>query len=152
MLATKDGPGAGERYTCNLFWPCLWHVGVLGPGIEPTPQQQPEPQQWPHQILSLLNYQGTPTPAILISSYKKNKSNQILPDTQKFIKYRHSLANTKFYATFVVISIKTYFFSVVWLPPCMKVLLQTDRNRSNPCSWNQAITRSSTLLTEHRSL
>ena len=28
-----------------FFWLCPWHVEVPGAGIEPIPQQQPEPQQ-----------------------------------------------------------------------------------------------------------
>ena len=29
-----------------FFWPCLWHVELPGPGIEPLTQQQPKPQHW----------------------------------------------------------------------------------------------------------
>ena len=43
-----------------FFWPCPQHVKVLGPGIEPAPHQQPEPQKWQHQILNLLSHRGTP--------------------------------------------------------------------------------------------
>ena len=28
---------------CFVFWPCLQHAEVLGPGVEPEPQQCPEP-------------------------------------------------------------------------------------------------------------
>ena len=38
------------------FFPLLQHMEVLGPGIESTPQQWPEPQQWQYQILKLLHH------------------------------------------------------------------------------------------------
>ena len=41
--------------TQEFFWPCPWHVEVLGPGTEPAPQQ------WQHQTLNPLSQQGTPT-------------------------------------------------------------------------------------------
>ena len=43
----------------HLFWPCLWHVEVPGPGIESMPQQLPELLQWQHQTLNLLCHKGT---------------------------------------------------------------------------------------------
>ena len=39
--------------------PHLWHLEVLGPGIQPTPQQRPEPQLWQHQILNPLSHHET---------------------------------------------------------------------------------------------
>ena len=36
-----------------LFSPCLWHVEVPRPGIEPKPQHWPKPLQWQYQILNL---------------------------------------------------------------------------------------------------
>ena len=44
----------------TFFWPGLWNAEFPGPGIELLPQQQPELQQWLHQILNLLNHLGTP--------------------------------------------------------------------------------------------
>ena len=41
-------------FVCFL-WPLLWHAQVLGPGMEPVPQQSQ------CQILNLLNQQGTPS-------------------------------------------------------------------------------------------
>ena len=32
---------------------------VTGAGIEPSPQQSPEPQQWQYWILNLLSHKGT---------------------------------------------------------------------------------------------
>ena len=32
-------------FVCFLFLAASWHAEVSGPGIEPTPQQQPKPQQ-----------------------------------------------------------------------------------------------------------
>ena len=49
-----------------FFWPHLWHVELPGPGIKPTPKQQSKPQQWHHQILNLLNHQGTPRIFIIL--------------------------------------------------------------------------------------
>lgn len=43
-----------------FFWLCPWHKEASRPGIEPVPQQRPEPQQWKDQILNLLSYPGTP--------------------------------------------------------------------------------------------
>ena len=37
---------------------CLWYKEVPGPGIEPIPQQGPEPQQWQAWILKPLGHQG----------------------------------------------------------------------------------------------
>ena len=37
----------------------LWHVEVLGPRIEPLPQQRPEPLEWQHWILNPLHHKGT---------------------------------------------------------------------------------------------
>ena len=42
----------------GFFGPCLQHVEILRPGIEPVPQQQSEPLQWQHQILNLLCHKG----------------------------------------------------------------------------------------------
>lgn len=42
-----------------FFWLCPWHKEASRPGIEPVPQQRPEPQQWKDQILNLLSYPGT---------------------------------------------------------------------------------------------
>ena len=36
------------------FWLCLWHTDVSRAGVEPSPQQQPEPQLRQCQILNLL--------------------------------------------------------------------------------------------------
>ena len=47
-------------YTISFFlWPHPCHVDFPGPGIEPVPQQWPEPQQWQHWIFNLLHYQET---------------------------------------------------------------------------------------------
>ena len=54
-------------FSLFLFWPCLWHMEVLGPGIEPASQKWPKPQQWLHQILNPLSHQGTPPHPSLIS-------------------------------------------------------------------------------------
>ena len=35
-----------------FVWLCLWHAEFSGPGVEPAPQQQLEPQQWQCQILN----------------------------------------------------------------------------------------------------
>ena len=43
-----------------VFWPCLWHAKVPGPGMEPAPQQWLEPLQWQHQLFNLLHHKGTP--------------------------------------------------------------------------------------------
>ena len=43
-----------------LFWPCLWHVAVPGPGIEPAPQQRSKPLLWPCWILDPLRHRRTP--------------------------------------------------------------------------------------------
>ena len=43
-----------------FFWPHPQHAEVPRPGIEPTPQRWPEPQQWQHWIINLLSNQGTP--------------------------------------------------------------------------------------------
>ena len=43
-----------------LFWPHPQHTEVSRSGTEPTPQQQPEPQQWQCQIFNPWQYQGTP--------------------------------------------------------------------------------------------
>lgn len=45
------------------FWPCSWHAEVLGPAIEPVPQQ------WQHQVFKLLSHQRTLKPLL-----KKNKN------------------------------------------------------------------------------
>ena len=37
-----------------FFLPHLWHVEVLGPAIEPVPQQQPKTLEWQHRILNPL--------------------------------------------------------------------------------------------------
>lgn len=42
------------------IWPPPWHVEILRPGIEPTPQERPEPLQWQCQIFKLWHYKGTP--------------------------------------------------------------------------------------------
>ena len=34
------------------FWPPLWHAEVPRPGMEPIPQQWPEPRQWECHILN----------------------------------------------------------------------------------------------------
>ena len=47
----------------SFFWPYPQHAELLGPGIEPVPQQQPEPQPWQRQILNLLQHQGIPKPS-----------------------------------------------------------------------------------------
>ena len=55
-------PGLNSAWLCYIlfFPPYPWHAEVLGPGIEPEPQLQPEAQQWQHWILNLLSCQGTP--------------------------------------------------------------------------------------------
>ena len=46
-----------------LFFTALQHMEVLGPGIKPMPQQEPEPQQ--HWLLNPLSHQGTPRVILL---------------------------------------------------------------------------------------
>ena len=50
-----------------LFWPCLWHVELPGPGTEPVPQQWPKPQQQQHQILNPPCHVGSPAFLLLLS-------------------------------------------------------------------------------------
>ena len=44
-----------------LFWLCLRHVEVPGPGIKPAPQQWPELLQWQHQVLTHCTTRELPT-------------------------------------------------------------------------------------------
>ena len=41
-------------YHIYIFWLCLWHMLVPGPGIKPMPQQHPKRLWWQCQILNLL--------------------------------------------------------------------------------------------------
>lgn len=43
-----------------FFGPHQWHAGVPGPGIQPTPEQQPQPLQRQHGILNPLRHTGKP--------------------------------------------------------------------------------------------
>ena len=47
----------------------LWHVEVPGPGMEPTPQKQPEPLQQQSQILNPLYHQGIPRQVLLFMNF-----------------------------------------------------------------------------------
>ena len=54
-----------------FFWLHLWHVEVPGPGIEPTPQQQPKLQQWQCWIPNLLSYKGAPFTVVSFNDAKQ---------------------------------------------------------------------------------
>ena len=49
------------------FRPWLQHVEIPGPGLELTPQQQPQPLQWQHWVLNPLCHKGTPLMILGIS-------------------------------------------------------------------------------------
>ena len=50
----------------GFLWSCLRQAEVLGPGVEPVPQQQPKPQERQCQILNLLSRQETPIIILLL--------------------------------------------------------------------------------------
>ena len=54
----------------------LWHVEVPGPGIKPTPQQQPELLQWQCWILNPLHWAGDWTGATTETSWFINPLHQ----------------------------------------------------------------------------
>ena len=53
---TPNLPGVLCGIQSSFFWPCPHCAEVLGPGIEPTTQQQPESLQWQRWILNLLHH------------------------------------------------------------------------------------------------
>lgn len=53
-------PGPLHCLICLCIWLCLWHLEVHGPGIEPTPQQEPESGLRKRQTLTLLSREATP--------------------------------------------------------------------------------------------
>ena len=59
-----------------FFWQLVWHVEIHGPGIDPKPQQQPEPRQWQCLILNPLSHQKTPR--ILLCNKKLSEHFMVL--------------------------------------------------------------------------
>ena len=53
-------PGPLHCLICVCIGSCLWHLEVHGPGIEPTPQQEPESGLRKPQTLTLLSREATP--------------------------------------------------------------------------------------------
>ena len=68
--------GLRSRKT-QFFWPFPQPEEVLGLGIKLAPQQQ----QWQHQILNLLNHQGTPGLCIKHLVSRISYCNQPTPDS-----------------------------------------------------------------------
>ena len=56
-------------YFLFFILPCPWHVEVPVPGIEPTPQQPPEPLQWQRWILNPLHHERTLTYTFDLTSW-----------------------------------------------------------------------------------
>ena len=56
-----------DCFSLAFFWSCLWPVEDPGQGIESMPLKWPKPQQWQHQVLSLLGHQGTPQGTAFLS-------------------------------------------------------------------------------------
>ena len=50
-----------------VFWHHPQYAEVPRPRIKPAWQQQPEPQQWQHQILNQMSYHGTPGMEIFLA-------------------------------------------------------------------------------------
>ena len=54
--------------TLFFFLPCLQHVEIPGPEIEPVPQQRPKPMPWQCWILNPLHHKRTPKTDFLKST------------------------------------------------------------------------------------
>ena len=68
---TQGGPCRWDmKYPTLLCWLHAQQVDVLGPGIEPAPQQLPtQPLEWQCQVLNPLGHRGTPIKYYVANSF-----------------------------------------------------------------------------------